>query len=113
MRAVPNRKQRVVFWVPRDVHRDKVGTGNRWDSGYPFGLGGAAPMDGAVFTQYDTVPPIKDVYLVMKVLQRNAREAAARTATPPRIYRPVHMGPVVGGRRAVAPNVPAKDEASE
>ena len=90
----PNHKQRVGLYIGGDVHREKVGTGNRWDSGYPFGLGGAAPMHGAVYTQYDTVPPIRDVYLVMKVLQRNARDAAGLESTPPRIYRPQHMGPI-------------------
>jgi len=90
----PNHKQRVGLQVAREVHREKVGAGNRWDSGRPFGLGGLAPMDGLVFTQYDSDPPIRDVYLVMKVLQRNARESVGAASLEPRLYEPEHMGPI-------------------
>ena len=87
--APAHNKQNVVFEVSPEVHAGKIGTGNRWDSGVPFGLGGLAPMNEMVCTQYDTQPPIKDVYLVMKVLQRNAREAAGLPSLSPRAQAPI------------------------
>lgn len=87
--GAPAHKQNVVFEVSPETHMNKVGTGNRWDSGVPFGLGGLAPVNGMVCTQYDTVPPIKDVYLVMKVVQRNARETAGLPSLTSRVQGPI------------------------
>ncbi|STY68065.1 hypothetical protein [Micrococcus luteus] len=44
--------------------------------------------------QYDTDPPSKDVYLVMKVLQRDAREAAGLPTLTTRPFAPGMMGPL-------------------
>lgn len=87
-------KQTVIFEISLDDHAYKIGAGNRWDSGVPFRLGGLAPINGLVVAQYDTDPPIRDVYLVMKVLQREAREAAGLPTLNTRPFAPGMTGPL-------------------
>ena len=94
VRDVPKHKQQLMIVISAATHAAKVGAGNRWDSGYPFGLGGLAPINGMVMTQYDSDPPIRDAYLVMKVLQRDARKAAGLPTYVTRPFAPGKLGPL-------------------
>lgn len=79
---------------------------NRWDSTRPFGAGGLTHPRPWVRTQANLVSSVREWGDVFEALHHRAWERAGHTGGFD------GFGPVVEGRRAVAPNVPARQEKS-
>lgn len=69
----PDKKTRIGFMVEDHAWTDELRRGNRWDSGYPFGLGGLLPKDNVVLTQFATDPPIQSLFELFEELRMQAR----------------------------------------
>ena len=52
---------------------DELRRGNRWDSGYPFGMGGLLPRNNVILTQFATDPPIQSLFELFEQLRMQAR----------------------------------------
>lgn len=94
------------FRVSEELWESGLREANRWDSGRPFGAGGLTNPDPWVNTQANLVPSVREVASVFGQLHRQAWVRNGHTGGFD------DFGPVVHGRRAVAPNVPAEDEAA-
>lgn len=97
---------RASFRVSEELWESGLREANRWDSGRPFGAGGLTNPDPWVNTQANLVPSVEDMMFLFRRSHHRAWEKAGHTGGFD------ERGPVVAGRRAVAPNVPAKDEAA-
>ncbi|XNZ00243.1 hypothetical protein ACL90Y_10990 [Micrococcus luteus] len=77
----PDKKTQVAFLMEKRVWTDELRRGNRWDSGYPFGLGGMLCRDGTVKTQFATDPPIQSLFGLFEQLRMQARGEKPEDAT--------------------------------
>lgn len=98
---------KASFRVPEEVWESGLREANRWDSGRPFGAGGLTSPVPAVRTQPNVRPYVSDMSDLFQVLHRRAWEQAGHTGG-------YHDGSprMPDGRRAVAPNTAAEDDAS-
>lgn len=95
----------AAFEVSPKLWESGLRQANRWDSRRPFGGGGLTNPRPWVRTQPNLVPSVRELGDLFEVLHHRAWVRAGHTGGFD------DFGPVVDGRRAVAPNVAAKDEA--
>lgn len=69
----PDKKTQVGFAVRDEAWTDELRRGNRWDSGYPFELGGLPARDGVIMTQFATDPPIQSLLPLFERLRVRAQ----------------------------------------
>ncbi|WP_462417571.1 hypothetical protein [Kytococcus sp. Marseille-QA3725] len=70
--GAPDRQTNVGFMGHRRAWTDELRRGNRWDSGYPFELGGMLPQAGTITTQFATNPPIESLVTLFERLRAKA-----------------------------------------
>lgn len=68
----PDKKTQVGFMVHERAWTDELRRGNRWDSGFPFGLGGMKPRHRVIQTQFATDPPIQSLLPLFERLRARA-----------------------------------------
>ena len=78
----PDKKTQVGFMVEDHAWTDELRRGNRWDSGYPFGMGGLLPRNRVILTQFATDPPIQSLFELFEQLRMQARGETPERPTP-------------------------------
>lgn len=98
---------KAVLYVDEELWKAELQRANRWDSGVPLGAGGLLSSVPGVQTQANLQPDVFELRQVFEILHRQAWQRAGHRGG-------FHDGrPVMpDGRRAIAPNVPAPEDAS-